>query len=153
MSKEFLDIQAISAWNNWRLQPHAELTFKKIILNYIHCKNPFWANVPPLYTHWKQQKLDFLVWDYRSETLAQNWLTNTWYILTSCIYCTSYELFLLHELRVTFYIRVTSYFYCTCYKLLFIARVTSYCLLHELRVTFCIRVTIYWLLQKLRVNL
>ena len=37
---------------------------------------------------------------------------------------TSYDLFLLHELRVTFWIRVT-----------------SSCLLHELRVTFYIRVT------------
>ena len=32
-------------------------------------------------------------------------------------------------------LRVTSYFYCTSYELLLIARVTSYCLLHELRVT------------------
>ena len=44
---------------------------------------------------------------------------------------TSYKLFLLHELRVTIY--------CTSYELLFIARVTSYCLFHELRVT------VYWI--------
>ena len=31
--------------------------------------------------------------------------------------------------------RVTCYFYCTSYELLFLARVMSYCLLHELRVT------------------
>ena len=48
---------------------------------------------------------------------------------------TSYELFSLHELRVTFCIRVT-----------------SYCLLHELRVTFITRVTNYCLLHKLRVT-
>ena len=41
---------------------------------------------------------------------------------------TGYNLFLLHELRVTF---------CT--------RVTSYCLLHELRVTIIARVTSYFL--------
>ena len=44
--------------------------------------------------------------------------------VTFCLRVTSYCL--LHELRVTFYIRVTSYFYYTSYKLLFIARVTSY---------------------------
>ena len=48
---------------------------------------------------------------------------------------TSYQLFLLHELRVTFYIRIT-----------------SYCLLHELRVTLIVRVTSYRLLHELRVN-
>ena len=50
----------------------------------------------------------------------------------------SYELFLLHELRATFCIRVPSY--CSLHEL----RVTSYCLLQELRVTvYC---TIYLLL-------
>ena len=86
----------------------------------------------------------------------------------------SYDLLLLHELRVTFFIQVTScclhttYFlhtsykllfipwvkshhYCTSYELLFTARVTSYCLLHELRVTFCIWVTSYCLLHESRV--
>ena len=70
--------------------------------------------------------------------------------VTFGIQVTSYCL--LHELRVTFYLRVTSYclftsyelllsekfrviVYCSRYVLLFIARVTSYCLLHELRVT------------------
>ena len=41
-------------------------------------------------------------------------------ILTSCIYCTSYEL------RIIFVERVMSYFLHTSYELLFIARVTSY---------------------------
>ena len=50
----------------------------------------------------------------------------------------SYDLVLLHELRVTFYIRFASYcyYYCTSYELLFMARVTSCCLLHESRVYF-----------------
>ena len=39
-----------------------------------------------------------------------------------------------------FIAQVTSYFYCTSYKLLFISRVTSYCLLHKLRVTFHVQV-------------
>ena len=62
-------------------------------------------------------------------------------ILTSCVYCTSYELWvvftarvksycLLHELQVTFYMRVT-----------------RYCLLHMLRVTLIVRVTSYYLLH------
>ena len=84
-------------------------------------------------------------------------------VLTSFVYCTSYELrdifiarvtsYLLHvSYKLLFIARVTSYFYCTSYKLLFIARVTSYCLLHESRVTFCIRVTSYCLLHKLQVT-
>ena len=48
---------------------------------------------------------------------------------------TSDDLFLLHELRFTFCIRVT-----------------SYCLLHELRVTFYIRVTSCCLFHELRVT-
>ena len=47
----------------------------------------------------------------------------------------SYELFLLHELRVTFYIQVTIYCLLHELRVTFIARVMSYCLLHELRVT------------------
>ena len=73
-------------------------------------------------------------------------------ILTSCVYCTSYELFLLHELRVTFCIRVTSYCLLHELRVTFYIRVTSYCLLHELRVTFITRVTSYCLLHKLRVT-
>ena len=82
---------------------------------------------------------------------------------------TSYELFLLHELRVTFCIRVTSccllhelrviFFvrvtsHCLLHKLrvTFIAQATSCCLLHELRVTFCMRVASYCLPHELRVN-
>ena len=73
----------------------------------------------------------------------------------------SYVLFLLHklrvtvyhqELRVTFYMRVTSY--CSLHKLqvTFCMQVTSYCLLHDLRVNFYIRVTSYCLLHEWRVS-
>ena len=72
--------------------------------------------------------------------------------VTFCIRVTSY--WLLHELRITFYIRVTVYclfhelgvtFAARVYKLLFIARVASYWFFHKLRVAFCIRVTSYFL--------
>ena len=56
-------------------------------------------------------------------------------ILTRCVYCTSYGLFLLHQLRVTFCIRVTSYCLLRELRFTFNARVTSYCLLHDLVVT------------------
>ena len=48
---------------------------------------------------------------------------------------TSYKLFLLHELRVIFCIRVTSNYLWHELRYFFIARVTGYWLLHELRVT------------------
>ena len=58
---------------------------------------------------------------------------------------TSYDLFLLHELRVTFCIRVTSYCLLHELRVTFIARVTSYCLLHELRVTvYCTSHELYF---------
>ena len=65
---------------------------------------------------------------------------------------TSYELFLLHELQVTFCIRVTSYCFLHELRVTFYIRVASYCLLHELRVTFIARVTSYCLLHELRVT-
>ena len=66
---------------------------------------------------------------------------------------TSYELFSLHELRVTFCIRVTSYCLLHELRVTFITRVTNYCLLHKLRVT--VYYTSYELLfaYELRVNL
>ena len=48
-------------------------------------------------------------------------------------------------------LRVTSYFYCTRYKLLFVAWVRSYCLLHELRVTFYIQL-LWFKSDKLSLN-
>ena len=92
---------------------------------------------------------------YYSATLKKVWYTNqqvTSYelrvnILTSCVYCTSYEL------QIIFIARVTSYFLHTSYELLFIARVTSYfyCTSYELlfayklEVHFYMRVTSYFL--------
>ena len=64
----------------------------------------------------------------------------------------SYELFLLHELLVTFSIRVTSYFLLHELRVTFYIRVTSYCLLPELRVIIIARVTSYCLFHKLRVT-
>ena len=49
---------------------------------------------------------------------------------------TSYELLLVHELRVSFCIRITSYCLLDELQVNFCIPVTSYCLLHELRVTF-----------------
>ena len=74
-------------------------------------------------------------------------------ILTSCVYCTSYESRVIFVAGVTSYFshtsyellfiaQVTSYFLHTSYELLFIAQVTSYYVLHELRVTSCIRVRV-----------
>ena len=65
---------------------------------------------------------------------------------------TSYELFLLHELRVTFCIRVMNYSLLHELRATFYIRVTSYCLFHKLRVTFIARVTSYCLLHELRVT-
>ena len=65
---------------------------------------------------------------------------------------TSYNLFLLHELRVTFCIRVTSSCLLHELRVTFYIRVTSYCLFHELRVTIIARVTSYCLLHELRVT-
>ena len=62
----------------------------------------------------------------------------------------SYELFLLHELRVTFCIQVTSYCLLHELRVTFCIKVTSYCLLHEFRVTFYIQVTSYCLFDELR---
>ena len=66
----------------------------------------------------------------------------------------SYDLVLLHELQVTFCIRVTSY--CLLHhklRVTFYVRVTRYCLFHELRVTFIARVTSYCSLHELRVTI
>ena len=56
------------------------------------------------------------------------------------------------ELRVTFCIRVTSYYLLCELRVTFYIRVKSYCLLHELRVTFIARVTSYCLFYELRVT-
>ena len=77
--------------------------------------------------------------------------TEEWYIISSYEKY-PYELRLLHVLRVTFFIRVTSYCLLNKLQVTFIWRVTGYCLSHELRVTFCIRVASYCLLHELRVN-
>ena len=74
------------------------------------------------------------------------------YMLTSCVYCTIYELFSFHEGRVTFCIQVTSYFLLHELWVAFYIRVTSYCLFHELPDTFIARVTSYCLLHKLPVT-
>ena len=66
-------------------------------------------------------------------TSVSEWYTNqrvTSYELrvnihTSCVYCTSYELFLLHKLPVTFCIRVTTS------SLLHELRVIVYCTSYE----------------------
>ena len=60
-----------------------------------------------------------------------------------------YELSSLHELRVTFYMQVTSYSLLHELRFTMWIRVTSYCLLHELRVTFCMRVASHCLLREL----
>ena len=66
-------------------------------------------------------------------------------ILTSCVYCTSYKLFLLHELQVTFSyeLRVTVYY--TSYKLLFTyeLQVTVYCTSYELLLLHQLRTIVY----------
>ena len=56
---------------------------------------------------------------------------------------TSYELFLLHELRVTFKTQVTSYSLLHNLRVTFYIQVTSYCLFHELPVAFISRVIVY----------
>ena len=65
---------------------------------------------------------------------------------------TRYDLFLLHELRVIFCIRVTSSCLLRELRVTFYIRVTSYCLFHELRVTIIARVASYCLLHELRVT-
>ena len=64
---------------------------------------------------------------------------------------TSYDLFLLYELRVIFCLWVTSYCLLHGLQVTFYIRVTNYCLLQELWVSFSIRVTTYCLLHELRV--
>ena len=54
----------------------------------------------------------------------------------------------MHELRVTFYIRVTSCYLLQELRVNFYVQVTSYYLLHELRVKFIMRVTSYYLLHQ-----
>ena len=95
--------------------------------------------------------------DGKNRDILINELRVTSYELISlrvaCIVrATSYELFLLHELRVIFCMQVTSR--CLLHELgvTFYIRVTSYCLLHELRVTFIARITSYCILHKLRVT-
>ena len=58
-------------------------------------------------------------------------------ILTSCIYCTSYELLFACELRVTVY--------CKSYVLFFkyVSRVTAYCTGYELHIAHELQVTVY----------
>ena len=97
-------------------------------------------------------------------------------ILSSCIYCISYELsvtfitrftsyfldmtYELLTIRLTFYIRFTSYCVFKCHDLLllhelpenFWMRVPNPILLHELRVTSCIQVTNNCLLVELQVT-
>ena len=58
----------------------------------------------------------------------------------------SYDLFLWHELRVTFCIRVTSY--CFLHKL----RVTVYCTSYELLFAYELRVTVYYTSHELYFN-
>ena len=58
---------------------------------------------------------------------------------------TSYELFSLHELRVTFCIRVTSYCLLHELRVTFITRVTSYCFFTSYELLFIPRVTSYFL--------
>ena len=64
---------------------------------------------------------------------------------------TSYELLSVHELRVSFCIRITSYCLLDELRVNFCIRVTSYCSLHELRVTFIERVTSFFFLFELQV--
>ena len=77
-------------------------------------------------------------------------------ILTSCVYCTSYELQVIIIPRVASYFLHTSYellllhelqviAYCTSYKLLCIAQVTSYFLHTSYDVLFTAQVTSYFL--------
>ena len=67
-------------------------------------------------------------------------------VVMSCIYCTSYELHLLLELRVnfTFELQATSYVH-TSYELLFIARIMSNLLYKSCKLLFIARVTSYFL--------
>ena len=58
----------------------------------------------------------------------------------------------MHDLRVTFYIRVMCCYLLRELLVIFCIRVTSYYLLPELRVIFYVRVTSYYLLHKLHVK-
>ena len=106
----------------------------------------------------------FRAWAFRQ---GVNWSD----VLINELQVTSYELRLLHELRLTIYFYCTSYeslfayelrvpVYCTSYELFFTyelrvtfyIRVTSYCLFHELWVTIIAPVTSYCLLHELRVT-
>lgn len=53
----------------------------------------------------------------------------------------SYELLLLYELRATFRMRITSYWFLYELQLTFYIRITDCCVLHQLQMTFIIRVT------------
>ena len=71
---------------------------------------------------------------------------------TSCFLPMSDELLLFHELRDTFYIWVTSYFWLHELRVISSIWVTSYCLLDELWGTFYMRDASYCLLLELRVT-
>ena len=78
--------------------------------------------------------------------LPSMWISNKW--------VTSYKLpvmscYLLHALRVAFYIRVTSYYLLHELRITFHIRVTSYYLLHELQVNFYVEGTSYYLSHEL----
>ena len=102
--------------------------------------------------------LDVVRYSIESDILINELRVN---ILTSCVYCTSYELLLTYELRVAVYL--TSYellslqelavtVYCRSYELLFIAQVTSYFLHTSYKLLFIARVTRTFLtFYKLRV--
>ena len=66
---------------------------------------------------------------------------NWWYTNQRVKSYYPYELRLLHELRVTFITRVTSYFLHTSHESLFIARVTSYFMDTSYEFLFIIKVT------------
>ena len=103
-----------------------------------------WDNFSPCFARLSQ--LDIILMWYTNQRITSYGLGVN--ILTSCVYCTSYEL------RFIFIARVTSYFcvrvtrYCLLHKL----RVTSYCLFHEVRVTIIAQVTSYCLFPGLRVT-
>ena len=77
-------------------------------------------------------------------------LLSLWVILIARV--TSYKLVLLHELRVPFCIRVTSYCFSYEFWVTFYIKVTKYYLLDELRFTFYIQITSYCLLHELWVT-
>ena len=90
--------------------------------------------------NWHFTKWDSLSW-YTNQRVTSDQLISLRLAFIARV--TSYDLFLLHKLRVTFCIRVTSYYYCTSYKLLFIARFTSYFLHTSYELLFIARITSY----------